>query len=162
MARLKFKAAVTLAAQNPNARAMFEALGGQLDIQKLSSVDADRARPFVSQIAWALFSAYRTIVGVAVTKLQVLKAGFDTPNILDEDAIRRLITVALPHQAEYVAKYDSGACYYLLEELESRLLEELRNMMQGIESDKATIEQAAVILTESERVMTSISKPAST
>ena len=82
------------------------------------------------------------------------------PEVLDTDAVTKLIKVALPHQTEYIKKFDSGAFHYLLDELESRLLEELRKMLQGGESDKASVEQAAAILKESERLMESISKTA--
>ncbi|MCK4276924.1 MAG: hypothetical protein KAX78_10450 [Phycisphaerae bacterium] len=164
MASLKFGAAAKVAAQSPNAREMFAAVGGQFDIQsiqKMKLTDAEKARPFVSEIAWALFSAYQTILRVALTKLELLKRGVDVPDIIDEEPIRRLVTVALPHKAEYVAKFDTGAYHYLLDELESRLLEEVRRMLQGVESDKQSIEQAGMIVGECDRVMASISESAS-
>ena len=57
--------------------------------------------------------------------MQLLKSGLDMPKIIDEDSVRRLITVVLPHQADFIAKHDTGAYHYLLDELESRLLQEL-------------------------------------
>jgi hypothetical protein len=160
IAVLKFEAVAKEASRNPKFREMFAAFGGRFDPQTLSAGDAAKARPFVSQIAWALFSAYQAIISVAVIKLHLLKAGLDMPEIVDRDAIQKLITVALPHQAEYVVKYDTGAYHYLLDELESRLLEEMRKILQGVESDKASVEQAAAILKESERVMASLSQSA--
>ncbi len=162
MATVKFDAATKLAARDPKARALFTALGGQVDIQKMNWADADKARPFVSQVAWGLFSAYRTIVSVAMTKLELLKTGVDIPKLIDEDAVRKLITLALPNRAQYIAKFGIGACHHLLGEIESRLLEELRRVLQGVESDKQSIEQAAAIVAKSERMMTSISESSST
>lgn len=75
---------------------------------------------------------------------------------MDIDTIKRLVAAALPHQAEFVAKHDTGAYHYLLDELESRLLGELRTVLEGVDSDKASVKQAAEILKESERVMTSL------
>lgn len=158
MAVIKFDAAVKVAADNPKAREMFAAIGGQLDKQKMYTSDADKARPFVSDIAWALFSAYRAIVAAAVIRLELLKTGLDMPEVLDTVATDKLITTALPHQAEYVKKFGADAYHHLLDEVESRLLDELRKMLQGVESDKATVEQAARILKESECVMASIDK----
>lgn len=112
----------------------------------------------VSQLAWALFTAYQTIVAVAAIRLESLKAGLNT-DFVDKDAVTKLITAALPHHAEYIAKNDVRVCHYLLDELESRLLEELQKLLSGVESDKESIEQAAAIIKESERLMQSISQP---
>lgn len=156
MAIVKFEAAAKLSAKNPRAREMFGALGGQLDLTNLGSKSAAAARPYVSEMAWALFSAYQAIVSVAVLKQQILKSGLDMTEIVDIDTIKRLVAAALPHQAEFVAKHDTGAYHYLLDELESRLLGELRTVLEGVDSDKASVKQAAEILKESERVMTSL------
>ena len=156
MAIVKFEAAAKLSAENPRAREMFGVLGGQLDPTNLGSKSAAAARPYVSEMAWALFSAYQAIVSVAVLKQQILKSGLDMTEIVDIDTIKRLVAAALPHQAEFVAKHDTGAYHYLLDELESRLLGELRTVLEGVDSDKASVKQAAEILKESERVMTSL------
>jgi hypothetical protein len=156
MAIVKFEAAAKLSAKNPRAREMFGALGGQLDLTNLGSKSAAAARPYVSEMAWALFSAYQAIVSVAVLKQQILKSGLGMTEIVDIDTIKRLVAAALPHQAEFVAKHDTGAYHYLLDELESRLLGELRTVLKGVDSDKASVKQAAEILKESERVMTSL------
>jgi len=158
MAVIKFDAAVKVAVDNPKAREMFAKIGGKFNKQKMYTNDADKVRPFVTDIAWAMFSAYRSIVAAAVIRFELLKTGLDIPKIVDTAAIDKLITAALPHQAEYVKKFGADAYYYLLDELESRLLEELRKMLQGAESDKETVEQAAKIIKESELVMASISK----
>lgn len=81
-------------------------------------------------------------------------------SILGKDRIQRLISVVLLHQTDFVEKYDAGAHYYLLDELETRLLGEIRQILQGAESDKSTVKRAAQILRESESLMTSISESA--
>ncbi len=92
-------------------------------------------------------------------KLEAIKAGLGMPDIIDKAAVTKVLTAALPHQAEFIAKYDSGAYHYLLDELESRLLEELQKLLRGVESDKASVEQAAEIIKESERLIQSMQKP---
>lgn len=47
--------------------------------------------------------------------------------------------------------------FRLFDERESQLLKELQNILKGVESDRASVEQAAVILRESARVMQAIS-----
>jgi len=160
IAILKFKGAVKASAENPRAREMFAMLGGQVDPQRIHTGEAEKARPYVSEMAWAVFSAYRSILSVAMIKMQLLKSGLDMPDVVDEERVQRLITTVLPHQAEFVNKHDTGAYHYLLDELESRLLQELRRVLEGAESDKAAIKQAGEILRESENVMTALSASA--
>lgn len=161
IAVMKFEGASKVSAENPRAREMFAMLGGQMDPKTLHTGEAHKARPFVSEMAWAIFSAYQSILSVAVLKMQLLKSGLDMPNIIDEDGVRRLIRAALPHQADFIAKHDTGACHYLLDELESRLLLELRRVLRGEESDKAAVKQAGEILRESENVMSSLAESTS-
>ena len=157
IAAVKFDAATKIAAENPRLREIFTAMGGRVDISKLYSGDADKARPYVSEMAWALFSAYQTILSIAMLKMEILKSGLDVPDLINKDRIQKLISVALPHQTQYVEKYDTGAYHYLLDELESRLLDELRKILKGGEADKTTVQQAAEILRESNSLMSSIS-----
>ena len=160
MAVVKFEASAQEAAKNPKMREMFESIGKPFDLRKMQKSDASKARPFVSQIAWAFFSAYQAILLFAVLKIHMLKAGIDLPEGLDTEFVTKMIQVALPHQTEYIKKYGSSAFHYLLDELESRLLEELQKILQGVESDQASIEQAAAILKESERFMEKLSQSA--
>lgn len=161
MAIVKFENTVKEAASNPRLREMFSAMGGKAVSRESSWADAAKARPFVSQMAWALFTAYQAIVSVAVIKLEAIKSGLGMADIIDKAAVEKVITLALPHQAEFISKYDLGAYHYLLDELELRLLEELQKILSGVKSDKASVEQAAAIIKESERLMQSIQKPTS-
>jgi len=158
IAVLKFEGAAKVSAENPRARQMFAAIGGNIHPAKMHTGEAEKARPFVSEMAWAIFSAYRSILSVALIKMQLLKTGLDMPQVIDEDRVRRLITIALPHQADFVGKHDTGAYHYLLEELEACLLAELQKVLQGTESDKETVWKAGEILRESESVMSSIAE----
>jgi hypothetical protein len=158
IAVLQFEGASKASAEDPRVREMFSALGGTNATAAMHTGAAERARPFVSEMTWAIFSAYRSILSVAVAKMHLLKSGLDMPKVIDEESVRRLVTAVLPHHAAFVADHDSGAYHYLLEELESRLLHELRRVLQGAESDKEAIKQAGEILRESERIMGSIAE----
>lgn len=160
MASIKFEAAAKEAAKDSRVRQVFETIGGELDFKKFSNTNAAKARPFVSEMSWAIFFAYYTILIFAVTQLQMLKAGIDAPDILKTSAVTKLVQAVLPHHSAYLEKYGASGCHYLLDELESRLLKELQNILMGGESDKASVEQAAVILKESERVMETITSAA--
>ena len=158
---LKFDAVAEESARNPRMREMFSALSGQTDLHKIIPVDAAKARPFVSQMAWALFSAYQAIVSLAVAKLLLLKTGVDSGKYLNIDSVTRLVRAALPHHAEYIQQHGDAAFHYLLDELESALLQELQRQLLGVESDKASIKQAADILKEVAQVQEAL-KPAAT
>lgn len=154
MATLKFDAAAKEAARNSQFREVFKIMGKSFDINSLKTIDASKARPFVSPLAWAFYSAYQSIVMHAVIKLQMLQNGIDK-DFADTKAITKLVKVALPHQQEFIEKYGPSAFHYFLEELESKLLLEINNILQGKKSDKESIEKAALILKEAERLMES-------
>lgn len=155
---IKFKEASAEAAKNPKMRAMFDTIASPYDMKLFKVEDAHKARPFVSPMVWAIFSAYQSILMIAVAKLHILKLGGDNSGIFDFKHIDKLIKMALPHQSEYVEKYGDSVYHYLVEELEGRLLEELRKMLDGSDADKASIAQAAEILKESERLRESIAQ----
>lgn len=146
MAVMKFEAVAEEAARNAQFREMFTIMGGAFDIAKVDLSGASKARPFVSPIAWALFSAYQAIAMQAVMKLHIIKSGIGAKDYFDKDAVAKLVKAALPHQAGYIDKYGDAGYHYLLEELEESLLAAMRNMLAGEETDRASVEQAAEIL----------------
>jgi len=160
IAAFNFNGAAAEAAKNPRFGEVIGAIGGQVDLRSMQT-DAGRARPFVSEFAWALFSAYHSILSVALIRICQLKEGLDVSGMVDEDAIRKLVKAALPHQREYIEKYDTGAYYHLLDEIESRLLAELRSVLAGADSNRQMVEQAGDIVRLSESVNASLYQPGS-
>ncbi len=154
MATVKFDVAAKNAAKNSQVREVFKIMGGNFNMDKLKTIDAKKARPFVTQLAWAYFSAYQAIVMHAVIKSEALQRGVEK-DYSDTEAIKNIVKVALPHQEAYIEKYGPNAFHYLLDELESKLLIEISSILKGEESDKESIEKAALILRESERLMES-------
>lgn len=146
IAIINYDEAARVAETDPRAREVFHTMGGQLDPRELHSHEGQLARPFVSEMSWAIFSAYSSILSVAVLKMRMLSGGINIPNVIDEAKIQRLVLAALPHQKDFVTKHGPQAYHYLLDELEARLLTELRCVLRGVESDKETVEQAGEIL----------------
>ena len=146
MAVVKFEAAAEAAATNEGFRKVFEAMGSGFDPKQIDLSGAAQARPFVTPMAWALFSAYQSISMQAVVKLEMIKSGIAAKDLLEKDAIPRLLKAVLPHRAAYIDKFGDTGYHYLLEELEEGLLNELRGMLDGVDADKASVEQAAAIL----------------
>ena len=159
MAVIKFEASAREASSNPQFRQIFELMGGGFSIKDIKLDAASKARPFLSPLAWAYYSAYQSIVLLAVAKYEMLKIGVDSPTkYIDAQKVNDLIKAVLPHHKDYIEKYGSSAHHYLLDEIENLLLEELRNIQKGIEADKENTKRAAAILKESEKLRESISK----
>ncbi len=160
MAILKFEEALKLSASKQVSREMFKTLSGKIDYQKVKDTkEAETARPFLSDMAWALYSAYQSILAVAMIKMHMLEYGVDTPNMIDINRVKKVLIAALPHQAEFINSVDTGAYHYLLDELEASLLNELHTFLRGEDVDRSTLEQAATILRESESLQASLSSP---
>jgi hypothetical protein len=153
MSVIKFDAAARESAKNPRAREVFKMMGATIDPNKMPIDESWKARPYISPPAWALFSAYRAIVWLAVTQLHVLKVGLDMPEVVNTKYVEELVKAALPHHSEYVAKHGPAAYHNLLGELEVLLLIALRQMLEGKESDEASVKQAATIVKLSESLM---------
>lgn len=148
MASIKFENSLKLASEDQKIRDFFAKLPGNIDFKSFPKIDVHKSRPFVSEIAWALFSAYQAIVGYSATQLQMLKMGVNVPGLLNTEHVSKLAKAALPSWANYIDKVGSAGYSYMLEPLEGELLKELQRMMRGEESDKASVEQAVKIMKE--------------
>jgi hypothetical protein len=155
VATFKFDAVAEEAKKNPKMRQLFEMIGQNIDPYKFIAVPADKARPFLSPIVWALFSAYRAIAMQGLVKVQIVKSGLDA-DLLAKDAIAELIKTALPHHQLYVDKVGDKGYHLLLEELERRILDAITDMLAGKEGDTATVQQAADIVRLSDEVMSTM------
>ncbi|MFZ2632947.1 MAG: hypothetical protein WA081_16280 [Desulfosalsimonadaceae bacterium] len=154
MAFIKFETAAKSAAQNPKTREMFSMLGN-VDLNNIQTSQAEKTRPFISPIAWAYYSAYQAIVLHAVMRLQILKNGIDDVDVIDTEKVTNLVKVALPHQVEFIEKYDPSAFHFLLEELEGKILFAFERMLKGEDADKDILQKASAIIKESEILMES-------
>ena len=146
MAGVKFDASVKETARNPKFREVFEIMSSGFDPNKMDLCSSEKARPFVTPMAWAVFSAYQAIALQAVIKLHILKSGIGTADIVEIDVVTKLVKAALPDQAGNIDKFGDSLYHHLLDELERRLLDEMRKMLTGDETDKASVGKAAEIL----------------
>jgi len=56
------------------------------------------------------------------------------------------LKAALPHQSEWIDGTPPEMYHFLLDELEERLLSELRNILDGVQADEAAAQKAKGIL----------------
>lgn len=143
---VRFEASLEEAAKDPQVRKMFEDIGKPLQASSPPKLQAHESRPYVSEMAWALFSAYRAILAISTGQLLLLQHGLNKPNLLQTQETCKLVVVALPEYKDYIEKFGHSGFYHLLEPLEEKLMKELQRMMRGEESDITSVEQAARIM----------------
>jgi hypothetical protein len=107
---------------------------------------------------WASYSAYRAIVSQAVMRAYAIKSGIGAQDFSDKKKMAELLKSVLPHQSEYVDKYGPGAYHFLVEEIESKIIEEIHLTISDVDSDEASIKQAAKILEISNSLFADASK----
>ena len=79
-------------------------------------------------------------------RLLTLKHGFDPQIFTTDEKLKEAVLGALPDRDEFVGRYGASAYHYLLDDLESKLMAELRAIVEGREEDALTIRRAQAIL----------------
>jgi hypothetical protein len=130
-----------------------EMLGLGIDAKQIDYVSASKARPFISPMVWATYSALQAVAGHALLQWHAIKNGLDPKGLVDEQKVTTLIKTALPNFSDILDKYGSRAWFHTLEPLENQLIVEVQRMLAGKDDDKARLERAAEILKQSNEVM---------
>lgn len=159
LATLKYEECAKESAKNPRFRKTFEIMSGNFDIKQLDLSGASLARPFITPLAWAYYSAYSSVILLAVTKMEMLKIGVDNAEkFFDYENSNNLLKTVLPSRAEYIDKHGTSAHHYLLDEIEQLLLLELKNIQDGHEADKENTKRAAEITKEVEKIKNEVAE----
>lgn len=145
MSSIKFEEALTHSQRDQSTRDFFKTISSNFDPKSISTVDAAKVRPYVSKMAWALFSAYASIIGMAVLRMMVLQNGIGK-DFTNKESMIKLVEATLPHQKKLIDDHGLDAIYYLLDELESKLLQEIENMLDGEIDDRESVNRAAAIM----------------
>jgi hypothetical protein len=128
----------------PNLQKTFKMIGGNVDDEKIKKMNASAARPFVSVLVWAYFSAYQTIVFHYIAQLKLLEMGMELKFVKTENMVK-LVKKLLPHQAAYIDEFGPDAAFHLLDEVEAKLLSEIEKMLKGKGLSEESIKEAAQI-----------------
>jgi len=147
MARVDFKVAAELAPRDERVRQFAGMIAKNApDLNHLKH-EASNERPFVSSLAWAYFSAYQIVLFAAYMRAKALELGLtDAGKLFNDEPVKDALKAALPHQSEYIDRFDASAHHFLLEELREKLLTELQRMLRGEDLDEAGVAQAARII----------------
>lgn len=116
-------------------------------LKSVGNIRAEEERPFVSELAWALFSAYNAIVVTGLTHIKILSIGIeDSEKLIEDSKIKDLVKAVLPHQANWLDTHGPSAAYHLLEEIRNKLLQQLRTDVDSPELDKEHALRSASIM----------------
>lgn len=152
MTTINFELAAKAAANNAELRKVFAILSN-FDLKELLNNEASKARPFISPMTWAYYSAYQAIISHAVIRLYMLKNGIDMIELIDSENVTKLVKTALPHQVKYIEQHGPSAFHYLLEELENEILMTFQVMLKGEDTDREALEKAANIVKQADALM---------
>jgi hypothetical protein len=106
MAIIKFDISSKEAVNNPNSRVFIETIGGKLELTDFNLESAKKCRPYISDLAWAYYSAYQTIIFHAFVKMDVLRKGIDNPQqYFNFEGCDKLLKIALPHYKKLIDEH---------------------------------------------------------
>ena len=152
MSTVDFEKTAHSGENNPKIRQVFQEIGANFDERQLDLSGAARARPFLSTMAWAIFSALQAVMLHDVMRCRALSNGIINLDFVDNTAVSNLIKIALPNYTQHIDQRRSSGYNHVLDALDAGLVTELQRMLSGAEADKESLELAANILSESRTV----------
>ncbi len=131
---------------DPAVKQFIEMLGvfGDGFTERVKANEASAARPFVTPMAWALYTAYSSIVVMAHLKFEAIKLGVPSSILKTADALE-LVKTALPDLSPILEAHGTAALPAVLPDIEERLVAELRASADGRDSDPEAVERAGKV-----------------
>ena len=123
--------------------------------EDLAKINGNSAQPYVSELAWALFNAYQTIVSFAFAQKHIMVGGLNG-NLLNSGRLASLLTTALPEKAAEISQLGDAAGAKFLPDIAQNLLIELKRILDGRAEDEAGITRASELLQLSRAVQNSV------
>jgi hypothetical protein len=134
-------------ASDPKVQEFLSSFGKTVpEFQQIKDVARDE-RPYLPELAWAYFSAYSMILTTIYARYMVLRTGLpETEQYLSTDALKKILKATLPHCSDWIDENEPERYYHLLEQIELRLLVELRKILEGKQADEADATRAKAIM----------------
>lgn len=117
--------------------------GVNLDTDPLISARSEQ--PFLTPSIWALFSAYQGVLFHAVVVLKAF-SNRAAKYIKREDLLKPLMLQILPEYREYIEQYGASAYFYLLDDIEEKLLSEIYELLDGRSIDAVSLRASASLI----------------
>lgn len=124
---------------------LFKFIAEQANTDKMSEVNAEYIRPFVSKSAWSYFEAYQSIIWHFIAQATLYEKGLGSELLKTEEMVKVVKTV-LPHYSDFIDENGPGVAVLLLDELKDKILIEIDNMLSGTLEDSESLNKAAKIL----------------
>jgi hypothetical protein len=114
----------------------------KIDIQNLSNASdkAELVRPWVSAMAWALYSAYEAIIYYFAAQIHILNIGSNPNEFISKESVFELVKAAIP-ESNIESIEDSSLPKYF-EILELKLIVELKNQIKDLPLNPEDIDRA--------------------
>jgi len=146
MSLIKPDAMSAAIAEKPELQQIVDVLGVGYDPEILKNKDAILARPYVTSMAWALYSAYLRICGIGVVNWEMTRVGMYNEKLIDHDSTKGILIAALPELTEMIEQMNKVSYPLLLHRLEEKLSIELQTMIAGSVEGAESVKRATEIL----------------
>lgn len=158
MATINFERVAEMTPQNPKLRNWFKEtndsvpqMNGRIT-PNLTTYESEK--PFIPLLTWAYFEAIHTIMADAAIRSRILALGIsDAKKLLNPDYGKELLKTVLPKKSSYIDTHGAKIYHNLIEELEEKLLNELKNILDGKENDEQNVRQAEEIMKATRKAM---------
>lgn len=131
----------------PGIKSVIDGMAGKLQPDSFTRFSqAEVHRPFVSTLSWAYFSAHLALLTQCAAVWQVWKLGMSAKELVDQNATRSLLLSALPDQREQIDKLNMSGNRAFLDDLHSKLAQEIRRTMVAAEEDQEATKRASEII----------------
>lgn len=115
--------------------------------------DIELERIFVSNMSWAIFSAYKAVMLDAYVRFKMLESKiFDVKKYMDVRKTVELLKQVFPDEIKYIEDQKENCFPIMLDDLHHLLFEELQTVVVGVQEDESTLERAEMILAKVRRL----------
>jgi hypothetical protein len=149
---LKWDAFIDAVKKDPKTKSLILAFCPDFDLKKVDTSAAYKARPYVSAMVWAYYSAIETVIMDALTRIHMLQHDLADKELINDKYVASMLKTALPEMSAHIDKYGINSYYGLLEKLDQKLLTAISDMLAGTQTDEEGVAQAARILDKAKAV----------
>lgn len=147
MSALDFDELSESIAHDPSVQGMVDAFSNITPTDlALRVAPAMSARPYLSDLTWALYSAYTAIFGVTLLKINILKYRWRTKGGFSEPATRDLLIKAVPEEEARIRSQGDTCHPKIAEILKEKILVELRASIAGKHMDADNVARSSEIV----------------
>lgn len=155
MEPIKYDAALTHAATDPNTRAFFS------DLARMAGVTTDKlqarvedppwkSRLYVSEQAWKLFTTYQGVLHVLLLRLKQLETGMGKDFTKVEESIAE-VKAALPHYTRFLDDNGADVLPLLVEDLGAAFERELLGLLKHEPLGARDVQEAGTLMAVAEK-----------